>query len=177
MHDQLAQSPSIHGADLLNKDTSGSAFDLGLGPERRGSCASRCWGNDDYLPGQEFIRLNHHGKTIAVLPVALVLGQTKSVDVTAKHEALPSTPRQPASPPCPPHRPPGRLPPPPTAGHGGGGGGWDPIVDPWPYTPVGLLTRARYVLCNKTEDARLAREDSPGGWWCSGYWLCNKVAW
>jgi hypothetical protein len=76
MPDRLAESLGVYGAALLNKDTSGDAFDLGLGPERRWSGASRCGGNDDYRPGQEFIRLNHHGESIAVLLVAHALRHT-----------------------------------------------------------------------------------------------------
>lgn len=40
MPDQLAESPSVYGADLLNKDTGGFAFDLGLGPERKSTSLS-----------------------------------------------------------------------------------------------------------------------------------------
>lgn len=65
--DQLAQPPGVYGADLLNENAGGFAFDLGFGSERCRSSASRCRGDDDYRSGAELVCLNHHGKAISVL--------------------------------------------------------------------------------------------------------------
>ncbi len=67
MPDQLAQSPGVYGADLLNENAGGLAFDLGFGSERCRSSASRCRGDDDYRSGEKLVGLNHHGKAITVL--------------------------------------------------------------------------------------------------------------
>ncbi len=120
MPDQFAQPSGVHGSALLDEDAGSFPLDLSLRSERRWSGAPRRGSDDDDRPGQELVRLNYHREAVAVLFVVHTLEQPKAVNITSKHEVLPSTPQQPASPPDPHRQPRGRLPRPPAPGCGGG---------------------------------------------------------
>lgn len=62
--DQLARSSGVHCTELLDYDTGGFSFDLGLGPKRRCSCTSRCRSDDDERLGQELVGLDYYREAI-----------------------------------------------------------------------------------------------------------------
>ena len=97
MADSSAKTLSVDGPDLLHEHTGWVTADLNLGAERCRARTPRGGCDQDDRPGKELVGLDDDPMTDALLLMSRSSWNSKPMDVTPAHEAIPSARRRRAS--------------------------------------------------------------------------------
>ena len=89
MAGEVTESLKVDGTDLLDKNASGGAVDVDLGPEGRWFGAGGCWCHQYYRSGEEGVGLHDDAEARSALLVADTFGESQCKDVTPAHEGSP----------------------------------------------------------------------------------------